>query len=586
MIPVLAGTIRPVHTLQGASVRPSQASAVAVIGQAERWVLRAGVFLLPLAHTWDTYDGYVLPKLLLARSLVVTLALLLLLRVAASGRLTIRRTPLDWALLAFVASAALSSVFAVNHNVALFGTYARYDGLFTTLTYAALFWLGVQIIDSREEARTVLRVLMASAYTAALLAIAQVAHDSLTSGAFVAAYGTLGQKNVLGGFLAMILPVAAFELIDSRTRTASVLAGNVCVAVTTALVLTFSRSAWIAAAIAGLIMAVLIARSGRARLAAFRLGATALITAAVSLLVLASLVQAGSLSSLRDDLASAGDRPTVWADSIKLIESRPILGYGPDNFGLVFPEFQSERLQQPWDKAHAEVLQIAATQGVVGLAAYAAMLLVFVVAFWRGRTHAAAAAVFAGWVAYQAALQVNFTALASAFPYWVFAACAFELWGATSSSHVVAIERRLRFAPVLPLGAAAAAVIVTMGIVAPYLADRDLLSAVVADYSGHAAAAAPGASTAMTLNPHESVYAVEVGNLAFERGDWGAAAAAYKEAADLGTYNPMVYRNLSLADRQLGRLGDARVAARAAYELDRFDPANRALLEQFIGPIV
>lgn len=566
-------------------MRPSQASALAVIGQAERWVLRAGVFLLPLAHTWDTYDGYILPKLLLARALVVTLALLLLLRLAAGGRLTIRRTALDWALLAFVASAALSSAVAINRNVALFGTYARYDGLLTTLTYAALFWLAVQVVDSREEARTVLRVLLASAYAAALLAIAQVAHDSLTSGTFVTAYGTLGQKNVLGGFLVMVLPFAAFELIDSRSRTATVMAANVCVAVATALVLTFSRSAWIAAAAAGVIMAVFIARSGRARIAAFRFGATALITAAVTLLVLGSLVQAGGYSSLRADLTSAGDRPAVWADSIKLIESRPLLGYGPDNFGLVFPEFQSERLQQPWDKAHAEVLQIAATQGVIGVAAYGAMLLAFVLAFWRGRTNAAAAAVFAGWVAYQAALQVNFTALASAFPYWVFAACAFELWGASRSSQVVAIELRLRLAPVLAVGAAAAAAAVALGVVSPYLADRALLSAVISDYAGHGSAAAPDAGTAMTLNQHESVYAVEVGNVAFERGDWRTAAAAYKDAADLGTYNPMVYRNLSLADRQLGRLDDARVAARAAYELDRFDPANRALLEQYIGPV-
>src|SRR4029077_5389410 len=176
------------------------------------------------------------------------------------GLLTLRRTPLDWPLLAFVASAAVSSAFAVNQNVALFGTYARYDGLLTTLTYAALFWLAIQVIDSRDEARTVLRVLLASAYAAALVAIGQVAHDSLTSGTFVAAYGTLGQKNVLGGFLVMVLPVAAFELIDSRSRTATVLAANVCVAVATALVLTFSRSAWIAGAVAGLIMIVFIAR--------------------------------------------------------------------------------------------------------------------------------------------------------------------------------------------------------------------------------------------------------------------------------------------------------------------------------------
>jgi len=46
MISAVTGTNPPVRTLQGASVRPNQASSAAVIGQAERWVLRAGVFLL------------------------------------------------------------------------------------------------------------------------------------------------------------------------------------------------------------------------------------------------------------------------------------------------------------------------------------------------------------------------------------------------------------------------------------------------------------------------------------------------------------------------------------------------------------
>src|ERR1700674_4254638 len=60
-----------------------------------------------------------------------------------------------------------------------------------------------------------------------------------------------------------------------------------------------------------------------------------------------------------------------------------------------------------------------------------------------------------------------------------------------------------------------------------------------------------------------------------------SAAIVYGDAARLGTYNPLVYRNLALADRNLGRWSDARAAAQKAVEMDRFDPANRALLAQF-----
>jgi tetratricopeptide (TPR) repeat protein len=115
----------------------------------------------------------------------------------------------------------------------------------------------------------------------------------------------------------------------------------------------------------------------------------------------------------------------------------------------------------------------------------------------------------------------------------------------------------------------------------PYVADGRVLVAVNADFGGRNRDALAPAQEATRLWPRESVYAVEVGNVAFERQDWSLARAAYVEAARLGTYNPLVYRNLAVADRNLGRIGEGRDAARKAVELNRFDPANQALLAQF-----
>jgi tetratricopeptide (TPR) repeat protein len=81
------------------------------------------------------------------------------------------------------------------------------------------------------------------------------------------------------------------------------------------------------------------------------------------------------------------------------------------------------------------------------------------------------------------------------------------------------------------------------------------------------------------------VYAVEIGNLAFEQGDWANARTNYVLAAQLGTYNPLVYRNLAFADRNLGLSSEARAAALAAYEMNPHDPVNQAVLAQFGGPV-
>jgi tetratricopeptide (TPR) repeat protein len=247
---------------------------------------------------------------------------------------------------------------------------------------------------------------------------------------------------------------------------------------------------------------------------------------------------------------------------------------------LVFPHFQIAALNQQWDKAHAETLQVAATQGVVGLAAYALLLVAFVRAFWRGRLNAGAAAVFAAWVAYTATLQVNFSAPAAAFPFWIFAAAGTEVWGATRTAGVRALSNRRLVTTTGLFGIVVLLALAAIGIVLPYLADARLLVAVNADYGGRNRDALVPAQQARMLGPRESVYAVEVGNVMFERSDWAAAREAYGEAAALGTYNRLVYRNLALADRNLGLLAEARLAARQAVELDRFDPANQALLAQ------
>jgi O-antigen ligase len=466
----------------------------------------------------------------------------------------------------------LSTVFAENQNVAVFGIYSRYDGLVTILTYAALFWLSVQALDGPDHARSLLRVLLASGYVVAWIAILQCATDSLRLGAFTAAFGTLGQKNVLGAFLVMICPLAYFEVVAARSWGTRILAYNALAVCGLALYLSFSRSAWLALGAAAVVAAIGIRGPG------LRFGIAA---GAALLLLVGSIAVSTAGQPQRTDLYEVGGRPAFWRDSVLLIASRPLIGYGPDNFGLVFPRFQDGDFGQKLDKAHAETLQIAATQGVLGLAAYLLILFAFVRAFWRGRRTAGAFAVMAAWIAYTATLQVNFSAPAAAFPFWIFAAAAMETWGATHAFVAWNLGRSQWIAAAGAVGIAGLVVVGALVAALPYLADASLLKAVNADFSGRNNDAQAPAKLARKLWPRESVYAVEVANIAFERGEWSAAREAYSDAAGLGTYNTLVYRNLALADRNLGLIDEARAAARKAVELDRFDPANRALLAQF-----
>src|SRR5205823_5002865 len=149
-----------------------------------RWTLRVAAFALPLAFLPNTVDEFVLPKLLLLRVVLVVLAILLLARWLSQGAITWRRTPLDLPLLAFLGAAALSTVFAINRNLAIFGGYDRWEGLLTIVSYALLFWLSVQALHGNSDARGLIWSLLASGYVVGAVAILQSGFGLLGGGYF------------------------------------------------------------------------------------------------------------------------------------------------------------------------------------------------------------------------------------------------------------------------------------------------------------------------------------------------------------------------------------------------------------------
>jgi hypothetical protein len=298
---------------------------------------------------------------------------------------------------------------------------------------------------------------------------------------------------------------------------------------------------------------------------------------------------ASRLRSLEAPLASssAQSRVRVWRDSLALIASRPVFGYGPDTFGLVYPQFQSAGGAPgvTIDRAHAAPLDVAASQGFVGLLAYAALLLAMVRAFLKRRRDLQSVALFGGFLAYEAYTLVNFSYLPAALPFWMFMAAAFTIW---SPSPSVQIRGR---APVLAgiITVAAALVLVIPAVGAPVQGDASYKAALDAAAKGQHGEARRLVESARALAPWQSTYAVAAGSLALDLGadgrpapdaDWAAARSAFLAATRLGTFNAAAYRYLAVADSALGLRDQAIAAAQMAVQLNRFDPANRAELNR------
>jgi putative inorganic carbon (HCO3(-)) transporter len=186
--------------------------------------------------------------------------------------------------------------------------------------------------------------------------------------------------NIYGRFLMLVmLVVTAFVLWERRTRI--VLGAAVVLAILWGgLVLTFSQSSF-AALLAGL--AVLSAlRWDARRTAAAALGG--LVAASVFVVAFQSTlkIHLGSSSGVNNVTSGRGD---LVAGGVELIGKRPLWGFGSGSFGRAYRQERKGNQQEAVSASHTMPITIAAEQGLIGLAAYLAVLFVsFVTLFGNG----------------------------------------------------------------------------------------------------------------------------------------------------------------------------------------------------------
>ncbi|CAN5885067.1 hypothetical protein BH23ACT11_BH23ACT11_15760 [soil metagenome] len=136
---------------------------------------------------------------------------------------------------------------------------------------------------------------------------------------------------------------------------------------------------------------------------------------------------AANLAPTREEVPEGGDasvmtRLLMWRDTLPLIAERPIIGHGPDNFAEPFDRHEGQDLraffgERVVDKAHNEFLQVAATTGLLGHAAY---LWVFLSYFRHAYKSGGwpLLALSGGVLAYILQLQTAFTTIATGVTFW------------------------------------------------------------------------------------------------------------------------------------------------------------------------
>lgn len=324
------------------------------------------------------------------------IALLGMITVGCLPLLFQRRFKLDaigMAFLLFLTSSVLSTILSISPRFSMLGSEVSPNGLIVTCIYVTAYFVIKELFSTPREGRTLLKAALFGGTVACIYAICQFCHidfiiwnNSLLSRGVLRPAGTLGHPNFLSAFLVMLIPITLFFALMNRTY--YVLTGLFLVVI----VLAQSRGSWIA-----LIACLAIWMAFQSKKPLIQCGKIALfgllpfvckwiyghLTPPISKSLVYSLIERMALlydtGLARNEYAAAG---------LRIFKQFPWFGSGTDTFQLAF---EHQRTPFYWlhewagapHRAHNELINIIATQGILGLVALTVLVVAILMASWK-----------------------------------------------------------------------------------------------------------------------------------------------------------------------------------------------------------
>ena len=385
------------------------------------WGIRVGALLIlltPLIYSTSTVFPLVVAKAIWSRSLI---EIIFAMWVVLSVRCPEYRPPRSWLVVIFallVLAGLLAAFFGVSFQKSFWGNFERMKGVLDLAHWGVLLFVLISTVRGMTQWRLLLNAMVAVGLVVALLGLAQRLGVTVPLFQIVKEQPrldiTLGNPTYVGGYMVTVCLVALGLLVDSlRVRRAAPaaeargrrgqrsLAGRrrdvgrlralrifwIVTAVLAAWVLneTGSRGAAIGL-VAGLAVTGLLygVWGGNRPFRAAAAGIAIIVVVAASVLLVfresAPLQALGNVSPVLERTfidvvdTSAAERSVGARIALEAFAARPITGWGGENFTVPFQRYTRANdfviPPRPFDRAHSKPLDVLATTGIVGFAAY------------------------------------------------------------------------------------------------------------------------------------------------------------------------------------------------------------------------
>jgi O-antigen ligase len=363
-------------------------------------IIRWGAFLVaftPLVLNGDFFFPFVGPKSLYFMGLAEVITAAYIILIILNPKYRPKLNTLTKVFIIFLLVSTLSAVLGENLLNSFWSKHERMTGLLTWF-HLFPFFIAISSVFKRKDWIKLFEIsIFASLVAGAISLFPRIGYTPLKDRNFDPRGGaTLGNSSFMATYLLFNAFLSLWLFLISFKEKAigwfsylgndqlfRIFAGGSFAFLAITLFLSTGRAAFMAF-LAGLVLFFLLRLIFKEKGKLRKMGIVTLIILLVAGIgVIYFSVQEGDNSIKRIE-ADAGfnlnDRLAVWNIGIKGLEEKPLLGWGPENYELVFARHFDSRIFLPeygndlwYDRAHNIVIDTLATRGILGLISYAAI---------------------------------------------------------------------------------------------------------------------------------------------------------------------------------------------------------------------
>ena len=332
----------------------------------------------------------------------------------------------------FLAVQAFQALRQPDLGSAFLGEYGQSESFLVQAGFIIFFLASFAFLDANSSFPKLRKILTIAVYVLFFFGIYQYYFkDPFTEKIITRISSLMGDPNSLGFFLLLALPLVLDEYLMAGTWSYVALGGFLVGVIT--LFLTYSRASWLAFLVSCFLIILTWIRQKPKKILIFALT----IILALFLGQILTKLQPYShtdynLPARLNSVAQGNDsgRGLLWSTAWQSFQTKPFLGRGLGSFQDAFHLFQSKEAVNHWGlqrdlrQVHNEFFHYLATQGLLGLGAYLALILTILITAKPWRSHHAnqnTKTLLSGTIiSYLIAMQFAYPLLHYSFLFWIY----------------------------------------------------------------------------------------------------------------------------------------------------------------------